>query len=434
MEDGSFVFGTDDGLWRFPEEGAAAERLTQTQDEDRGHWAPHGLPGDRGVVFTIASNEKSNAVLPAGATEYRVLAHGENAFYVETGHLVFASPETGGILAAPFDLESLELKGSPVSIMNEPPLSEGSRFGLYAPIAAGRNGTLAYVADDEAPISTVFVSRDGVVTPVANEGFHDVRLSPDGKRFAADDGTSRRIWVYDVVRGTRIVARETFSSVQMAWTPDGTQIAYRNDGDIYLTSADGSGEPRLLLKREGNQVPFSWSPDGDFLAFTEFLGDGDDDVLVLSRDGTVEAFADTQAEEHAPRFSPDGKWIAYLSDETGRNEVYVKPFPGPGTRVPISTNGGKAPVWSRDGSELFYREGSAMMAVAVTYEPTFTPSAPELLFDGPYQADGTGHPSYDVASDGRFLMMRSEPGRLNQIHVVVNLAAELASLANDRVD
>jgi Tol biopolymer transport system component len=432
MEDGSLIVGGDGGLQRVTDDRGVTEQLTKTRDGESGHWAPRGLPGDRGVIFTVASNESSIAVLPAGAIEPRVLASGENAFYMESGHLVFASSSSGRILTAPFDLETLELTGPPVEIADHLAAARSGRSGsLYAPIAVGRNGTLAYVTEDSPSVATVWVDREGLVTPVAKEAFHTVRLSPDGQRFAADDARTGRMWIYDVVRGTRIVAAETPQSVQTPWTPDGTHIAFCLNADIYLAAGDGSAKPRLLLHREGALTPGSWSPDGSLLALVERVPDRDANIVVLSRDGRVSAFADTSADEHAPAFSPNGKWIAYQSAETGRPEVYVKPFPGPGPLIPISTNGGKAPVWSRDGTELFYREGSAMMAVSVTYEPTFTPSAPVLLFDGPYQADGTGHPSYDVAPDGRFLMMRSEPGRLSQIHVVVNLAAELASLAKD---
>ncbi len=148
--------------------------------------------------------------------------------------------------------------------------------------------------------------------------------------------------------------------------------------------------------------------------------------MVVSREEELIPFADTRANEGSAAFSPNGKWIAYQSDETGRPEIYVKPVPGPGARVPISSNRGMAPVWARDGRELFYREGTAMMAVAVSTELTFSAERPVLLFDGPFQADGTGHPSYDVSLDGqRFLMMHRESEQLTQLHVVVNLADEL---------
>lgn len=166
-----------------------------------------------------------------------------------------------------------------------------------------------------------------------------------------------------------------------------------------------------------------------FLAITEFGSTRGRDILLVSREGELIPFADTRNNENAAAFSPDGKWIAYQSDETGRAEIYVKAFPGPGARVPISSNGGKAPLWSRNGRELFYREGSAMMAVVVSTEPAFTAERPARLVDGPFQADGTGHPSYDVSLDGqRFLMSRRERGQLTQLHVVVNLAAKLESL------
>jgi serine/threonine-protein kinase len=157
------------------------------------------------------------------------------------------------------------------------------------------------------------------------------------------------------------------------------------------------------------------------------------DVWVRSHDGSLHAFLVTPASETAPAFSPNGKWLAYQSDTSGRVEIYVQPFPGPGTRHLISTQGGKEPVWSRDGRELFYRESARLMAVSVETGDSFRAGVPALLFDGPYQFDTTGHASYDVSADGeKFLMIRNPEGVITELRVVLNFAEELKALAPTR--
>ncbi len=212
--------------------------------------------------------------------------------------------------------------------------------------------------------------------------------------------------------------------------PDGTVIAYRAGEDISAKAADGTGEALLLVNRERHQSEPSWSWDGTLLAFTDTHPDTREDLWILSPDGLPQPFLVTPARERAPTFSPNGKWIAYQSDASGRPEIYVQPFPGPGTRYLVSTNGGKEPVWSRDGSELFYRENTAVIAVSVEVGDSFRAGAPKLLFDGPYEADATGHASYDVSADGKkFLMIRNEERGLTELRIVLNFPEELKALA-----
>jgi serine/threonine-protein kinase len=210
-------------------------------------------------------------------------------------------------------------------------------------------------------------------------------------------------------------------------------IAYSVGGEgIFVKPADGTGESRLLVTKEHYQTEPSWSPEGTFLAVTEVHPNTLRDIWILSHDGSSLPFLVTSASELAPAFSPNGKWLAYQSDASGRAEIYVQPFPGPGTRHLVSTNGGKEPVWSRDGRELFYRQNTAVMAVSVE-GGDFRAGAPKLLFDGPYQADTTGHASYDVSPDGqKFLMIRNEEGGLTELRVVLNFAEELKALAQAR--
>jgi Tol biopolymer transport system component len=243
--------------------------------------------------------------------------------------------------------------------------------------------------------------------------------------FSAGDNN---IWVHDIGRGThtRLVNDGNFP----VWTADGARLAIGRRGDLYSVPADGSDEPELILARELWQDPLSWSPDGRFLAITENHPQSRRDIWVIPREGEPIPFLVTSFQEGAAKFSPDGGWLAYVSDESGKNEVYVQPFPGPGQKVTLSTEGGAEPVWSPDGGELFYRSGSDMMVVDVTLEPTFSVGKPRLLFSGDYQLDGAGHPSYDISPDGqRFLMEQDAGGEaLTEIRVVLNWTEELKRL------
>ena len=169
-----------------------------------------------------------------------------------------------------------------------------------------------------------------------------------------------------------------------------------------------------------------WSPDGQTLAFLEIDPDTGDYDIVRWRDGNVTPLAAGPFNEGVPRFSPDGRWLAYMSDESGRNEIYVQAYPGPGEKWTLSTDGGTEPVWSRDGRELFYRNGYQMMVVPIQSDPVFRPGAPQLLFEGPFETNPGGYPNYDVTLDGsRFIMIETETTGLNEIHVVLNWYEEL---------
>jgi hypothetical protein len=191
---------------------------------------------------------------------------------------------------------------------------------------------------------------------------------------------------------------------------------------------DGSGDAELLLHKDMTFLPTSWSPDG-VLAFYQLLG-GSRSIWILNENGAVEPLLESPANERSAMFSPDGKWIAYVSDESGRDEVYVRPFPGTaGGRRRISSNGGREPVWSPDGKELFYRVGNRMMSVAVETTPTFTHRTPVELFEGEY-IGALNVSAYDIHPDGdRFLMValgEAETGPSNpQINVVLNWSEEV---------
>ena len=200
-------------------------------------------------------------------------------------------------------------------------------------------------------------------------------------------------------------------------------------------SADGSGAPERLTPGEIYQWPGSWSPDGQLLAFSRSGPTTGSDIWVLNLKGErkPQPFLQTPANESGGMFSPDGRWLAYESDESARWEVYVQPFPGPGGKVQISTEGGVEPVWARNGRELFYRNGDKMMVAAVETKPTFAAAKPKLLFERHYEASTPPVlANYDVSLDGqRFLMIKAgeQESSATQLHVVLNWSDELSRLA-----
>jgi Tol biopolymer transport system component len=217
------------------------------------------------------------------------------------------------------------------------------------------------------------------------------------------------------------------------WTPDGKHVAFAavKDGPINLfwQLADGSGGLERLTTSENSNYAMSWSPDGKQLAFGELApGTGRDISVLRLSDHKIQSFLRTPATEGAAAFSPDGHWLAYVSDESGRFEVYVQPYPGPGGKWQISTDGGTEPVWNRNGRELFYRSGNKMMAVDITVQPGFTVGKPRVLFEGSYVPTPATIPNYDVSPDGqRFLIVKEDQQakNLTQINVVLNWFEEL---------
>jgi Tol biopolymer transport system component len=244
-----------------------------------------------------------------------------------------------------------------------------------------------------------------------------------------------QVWLYDLSRET--LTRFTFegtSNGNPIWTPDGKRIAFDSNKEgqhnVFWQLADGSGGLERLTTGEYFQGPSSWSPDGQLLAFVEINPTTGLDIWVLRMsDRKAQPFHRTPFTEGTPRFSPDGRWLSYISGESGRFEIYVQPYPGPGGKWQISTEGGTEPVWNPNGRELFYRSGDKMMAVDVATKPSFSAGKPRMLFQGQYAPTVGTAPNYDVSSDGqRFLMVQSSEqagAAPTQINVVLNWFEEL---------
>lgn len=265
------------------------------------------------------------------------------------------------------------------------------------------------------------------------------RLSPDGTHVAvvkSGETGGQDIWIRDLERGGETKLTAGGSDRWPIWTPDGSKITFdstRRGGtlDLYWRPADFSGEAELLLEAPEHLVPQSWSPDGQTLVYTKRSGQTRIDIWSLV-DGVSSPVVVREANDFAPLLAPDGQWLAYVSDQTGENRVYLQGFPEGGRVIPVSTGGGTEPVWSRDGRELFYRNGNQMVVVAVETEPEFNVGTPRVLFEGTYEHEpvGAGNPNYDVSLDGqRFLMIRrSDTGETSALTFVGNWFEELKRL------
>lgn len=333
-----------------------------------------------------------------------------------------------------FDAARLEVTSGPV------PLTDGIFPGQFT--VAGENA-LAFIPRSVTNVveegMLAWVNRDGSVTPFPQPRapFMTPRLSPDGHRvavvIAAEDG-GQDIWVYDAGRSTR--TRLTFDGApgmfanDPVWTPDGRRITYGSTEQLFWVTADGSGKPERLATSPTAQSPHSWSLDGKVLAFYERKEQGalrDMWVLPLTGERKPVPFLVTPFNERSPMFSPDGRWLAYVSDESGRDEVYVRSYPESGQKIPISTEGGTDPVWSKDGRELFYRDNDSLIAVSVKTGASFTVGRPQKLFDQQMVIQfnpGTGSLNYDVSPDGRFVMI-IPTGRNHELELVLNWLEEL---------
>ena len=366
-------------------------------------------------IFSLKTDER-HALAESGARPH----------YVAAGAIIY---ERGGdLMAVPFDLEALKATGPAARVL------EGVRMDSTsggAQFSVSSEGSLAYIPGGTAtPESTlVWVDRKGKEEPLPAPArqYLFLSLSPDGSRVAVQIGSpAGDIWVYDLARQTLTRLTTDGGNRRIVWSPDGKRVAYGSTRDsqmnIYWANTDGSNEERLTTS-EWTEFPTSFSPDGRLLAFHgNGLG-----ILPLYGDRKPQSFLQTGFD---PMFSPDGRWMAYCDGETGREEIYVRPYPGPGEKLQVSNHGGIRPRWGQAGRELYYLEGNEVMRVAVTPGRELKLGSPQLLFEG-RSGQWDGYASLATHDGKRFLMVKHQPSPpVTQVNVVLNWIEDLRRAAS----
>ena len=420
-----------------PDSGGEPVAVTESEEADAtARRFPHLLPDGRHFLYTdgAATPELTGVFLGSldGDPPRRLVPDHSNAIYVprepeaEAGFLLFVREET--LMAQPFDMVRLELSGGPIALPAAPPRAGNRGFYGFSVSAAG---VLAHSTSGSTGLRRlVWVDRAGTVverTDLIEPRLIMPRVSADGRRVAYaaanGEGGALDVWVYDLNLGARTrLSNNPSTDLLPAWYPDGAQVTFGSlqDGtgyDVVLAPADGSSPPAALVSTGVAELPGDWSRDGRFIVYVNVHPETDRDIWYLERSDTGDgwephSFLSTTAVEAQPRLSPNGRYVACVSDESGQNEVYVQPFPDGGRRTTVSTAGGNAPDWSRDGSELFYVDpDNTLVAVDVSTAGEFTINEVTSLF---HQASlttptvGVGYRNYDVSLDGRrFLVTES---------------------------
>ena len=457
--DDSILFGQATGIVRVPAAGGMPELVIPAKDGEQ-VYGPQLLPDSNSVLFSVTTLvgasrwDGAQIVVQSLRSNQRqvVLQGGSDARYIPTGHLVYALKD--GLFAVPFDADRRRVTGTPVSmaesVMRDPNVNTAS-----ANYGVSRNGTLIHVASmgGAGQGTLTWVTRDGRETAISTNAVdqpRNPRFSPDGKRLAlivAED-----LWVYDMA-GRPPIKLNSETSWSPVWTPDGQRLVYESPvpvlpiatgsapgPTVLVLPADGSTTTPQAISPAGHFHPYGWSADGGQIVAVRLgtKGTGNDIVRwSLAKTDTVQPLVETPANEGAEgaMVSHDGRWLAYASDQTGRQEIWVRPLAGPGAAVRVSPNGGVEPVWARSGRELYYLEGTQLMAVEVPSGESFAFSAPTRLFAFGY-VRSPQPPSYDVAADGRFLVLKPVGGKTEaappQIVVVLNWHEELKRLVPTR--
>jgi serine/threonine-protein kinase len=423
--DNSIIFSTIEpgSLSRISAYGGTAEVLTipDKSREEANHRLPHWLPDGKGVLFTIFKDffdqEPRVALLDLKTRKWRVLLEdAADARYVPTGHVIFL--RQGTLMAVPFDLQREQLVGPPVAVVSSviQALNAGGVNTAAGQFAISDAGTLAYAAGSLSPDredELVWADHKGIIQPITSfkAPFWAPRLSPDGQRIAyVTVGRDWRTWIYDLRRGAATQLTNEGKTDFPVWSPDGKRVAFKwwssGEPNICWQPTDGSSARERLTTSEFHQVPASFSPDGSTLAFVERHPETGWDINLLDLNSRrVTPLLNSRANEAFPEFSPDGHWLAYVSDESDRDEVYVRPFRALGAKTQVSTAGGAEPLWSRDGKQLFFRSNCEFWVTEVRTTATFSAGKPRLLFKEPNCRYSEPTRNWDVSPDGQHFLM-----------------------------
>ena len=413
---------------------------------------PHMLPDGKTVLYTDSTGQGQGIVMVQAlkSGKPKELFPGIARGYLPTGHILYNLPYEGNLCAIPFDLDTLEVKGDGI------PKVEGVRGNMTA---VSESGTLVYVTRNAESTDRILVwvdktgTEERIVAAEPNQ-YSVFRLSPDGSKAAFTVGTVLRadIWIWDFDHENLIqLTHDDARNSDPLWTPDGRRIAFhsslgRGEGGVYLKRADGTGEVEQLISVPGRLIyPLSWANDGKVL-ITEEQSDSTGsqlDIGMVLMDGNPqgELLLHDKYNEFFPQVSPNGRWLAYVSDESEQTQVYVRSFPDVDReRHQISTKGGSSPRWSSDRKQLFYRNKDEVLAVKIDADTTFKWEKPEVLFKGEYFSlpSRMEYDAWDVSlDDRRFLMLKRQEAvdessmdeTRPKINIVVNWFEELKGMA-----
>jgi serine/threonine-protein kinase len=423
--DNTILFGQPAGIMRVSADGGTPEVIVPATHGEQ-LWRPQMLPGGQAVLFSVvkpgtgAVSDGDIAVQSLSSGHRTVIVRGgSDARYISDGYLVYGVQKT--LMAVPFDARRLTNVGSAVPIAQDVERPFGIAAGGVHYGVSDR-GILVYLADNLPRRSLRWVNRDGTpggaIDAIPPGAIEDPRLSPDGGRLLVTrDGD---IWIYDLASGRGSKVTKDGRSQMGVWDPTGTRVAYSSRNDVvieaWIVPVDGSAAPRQVTHDGGLVHVDSWSPDGRTLSVHRHAASGVATILMIpvdAPDATPVTFAAGDAPSEGASFSRDGRFVAYISTETGKREIYIRPYPGPGGRVTVSVNGGAEPQWAANG-DVFYRSvgGDRMFTVAVSTTPTLSVGKVTELFKGSYYVSPTGspRPQYDVTADGkRLLVVTSTP-------------------------
>jgi serine/threonine-protein kinase len=392
-EDGTIVFAPHyrRGLMRVSSLGGDVQPVTTLTEGEITHRFPQVLPGGVGILYTASTElmigRRSTLVVERPSGERTIVQPGGYfGRYSDSGHIVYMQDDT--LLSVPFDLRRLTVTGPPARTIDgiQSDVGRGS-----AQLALSQTGTMAYIAGrnryDARPIA--WMDRTGTLTTLRAEPaeWYNAEFSPDGRRIALDirEGGQTDIWVHDWSRGSlNRITSGAMNEEFPVWTPDGARLVYRSfksstdsyGNTISWKRADGAGDAQVLVHSTAALLPGSWHPNKKLLAYVATMPGTGEDVMILpvegdevggGKPGKPVAFVSSAARERAPTFSPDGRWLSYTSNESGHDEVYVRPFPGPGTRVMVSSGGGHSLSWSRARHEIVFTAEGVDYAQAVDY-------------------------------------------------------------------
>jgi Tol biopolymer transport system component len=434
--DDRIIFGRSNSLWQIPASGGVATQLTtlNTEKGEALHAFPSVVAGSSALLFVnVIGAGRGSAQIEVLSDangvhrRQRVIDAGTSPAHVAHGYLVFF--RNGALLAAPFDRDRLQVSGSAAKVVEEVGVTASG-----APmLAVAASGSVAYVSGTSTS-HLVWVSRDGTEEPLSDVGrqYIQPRLATGGSRLVVSAGED--LWLQETDRPAliKLTTDATTGNAYPVWTPDARRVVFRTNAGLYVVDADGSGRSQRIPDTSGADYPNSITPDGETLLVLRTTVDKGADLYVLSLRGdpNPRPVVSTKAHEGGGKFSPDGKWLAYTSDEVGQFQVFLRPFPGP-ERKWLVAQSGKYVAWNPNGRELFFRDGNKMMAVDVSIkdaEPVL--SAPRLVFDRPYEfgiAQTTAN--YDVGIEGRrFLMVKGVAGS-RRLNVVLNGFDDLARFA-----